>query len=78
VTQDLEWWVVDYDLPVSPPGVRRSFYRAVRRYLQENHGIGEYSTWSVLITQDRDFAEFVYGEAVKRGRAHIYKAELLK
>ena len=72
------WWVVDYDLPAGPPGVRRSFYRAVKRYLRETKGIGDWSTQSVLVTQDKDFAEFVWGEAVKRGRAHIYKARLLR
>lgn len=66
---------MDYDLPVSPPGIRQAFYRAVRGYLQENRGIGDWSTYSVIVTKDEAFARFVFSEASKRGRTNLYRAE---
>jgi len=71
-------WIVDYDLPDTP--VRRRFYRAIHKRLAEmNPGEKtEWSTWSVVITDDKVFAEFVYEEAVKIGRAHLYRAEKVK
>jgi len=37
-----------------------------------------WSTWSVVITDSQEFAEFVYSEAMKIGRAHLYEARRLK
>lgn len=71
-------FIVDYDLPAN--NSRRRFYRRIKRWLKAN-GTSEtagWSTQSVVITPDRDFAEFVYEEAAQLGRAHIYKAEKIK
>lgn len=78
MTSEGRLWVVDWDLPAEPPGIRRSFYRAVRRYLQENRGLADYSTQSVLITGDEAFARFVFAEASKRGRCNLYRAEAVQ
>lgn len=71
-------WIVDYDLPAN--NSRRRFYRRIRRYLK-THGTGETTRWStqsVVVTIDGNFAEFVYQEASQLGRAHMYKAEKVK
>jgi hypothetical protein len=71
-------WIVDYDLPQG--NSRRNFYRRVRNQLLQmgDTGVTGWSTQSVVITDDRDFAELVYEEAVKIGRAHLYKAEKVR
>jgi len=71
-------WIVDYDLPEG--WERRRFYRAVHGWLRE-HVTGEttgWSTQSVVITEDKEFAEFVYEKAIKLGKAHIYRAQKVK
>lgn len=71
-------WIVDYDFPADSN--RRQFYRALRRY-REEHKIMNGSVWStqsVVITVDREFAEFVYKLASHVGRANLYKAETVK
>jgi len=37
-----------------------------------------FSTYSVVITENREFAEFVYSEASQLGRANLYEARLMK
>ncbi len=72
-----ELYVVDYDLPRG--NERRRFYRAIQRYLRE-HLMEEtgWSTWSVVFTEDVNFAWFVYREALKVGGvAHVWRAERL-
>jgi hypothetical protein len=71
-------WIVDYDLRAN--NSRRSFYRHVKAWLQ-NHNIEKdvkWSTYSVVITEDREFAEFVYAEASQLGRANLYEAKQVK
>lgn len=73
-----QMYVVDYDLPAG--NMRRRFYRAVQRYLRE-HFMEEtgWSTWSVVFTEDLDFAWFLFREARKvGGTAHVWKAERLE
>jgi len=68
-------YVVDYDLPAGT--TRQRFYRAVQRYLRE-HFMEEtgWSTWSVVFTEDLEFAWTVYREALKvGGKAHVWRAE---
>ena len=70
-------YVVDYDLPRG--NRRRRFYRAVARYRRE-HLLEEtgWSTWSVVFTEDLDFAWLVYREALKvGGKAQVWRAERL-
>jgi len=71
-------WIVDYDLPAD--NRRRRFYRAIADWMAEHVGthVTKWSTWSVVITDNPEFADFVYQEAKKIGRAHMYKAEQLK
>lgn len=71
-------YVVDYDLPAGTE--RQRFYRAVKRYLRE-HFMEEtgWSTWSVVFTEDLDFAWTVFREARKVGGvAHVWKAERME
>jgi hypothetical protein len=67
-------WIIDYDLPEDSN--RRAFYRALRRYREEHKlmdGSG-WSTQSVVITADKEFAKFVYELASHVGRANLYRA----
>jgi len=67
-------WVVDYDLPVG--NQRRKFYRHIVSWLRERDmGSVRWSTYSVVVTEDREFAEFVFHEAIKVGRATLFRAE---
>jgi hypothetical protein len=70
-------WIVDYDLPAN--NARRNFYRHIKAWLRDR-GKGktaEWSTFSVVITQDKEFAEYVFYEASQLGHASLYKAEKL-
>ena len=73
----LKEYVVDYDLPADSR--RKRFYRRIRRYLR-HHYLDEvgWSTGSVVFTESRDFAWYVWREArAVGGVAHIYQAERL-
>jgi len=48
-------FVVEYDIPETPK-LRQRFYRAIKKYLAENNIYGRYSTQSVVITRDYNFA----------------------
>ena len=70
-------YVVAYDLPADHR--RKRFYRAVRKYLatQGDEETG-WSTYSVVFTRDREFAWFIYHQALKvGGRANVYEARKL-
>jgi hypothetical protein len=71
-------WIVDYDLPQTSN--RRQFYREIQRFLKKGGGSPAFnwSTQSVVITGDKEFADFVYEQASHLGHAHIYKAEKIK
>lgn len=72
------FWIVDYDLPANSS--RRQFYRELRRYREEHKlmdGSG-WSTQSVVITTDQEFAEFIYELASHVGQAHIYSAQKVR
>lgn len=70
----LNTFVVDYDLPTDSR--RKRFYRRVSRYLRARWmDPTEWSTQSVVITEDRDFAFFVWRAARGvGGTSHIYEA----
>jgi len=70
-------YVVEYDLPADHR--RKRFYRAINRYLRENTmDKTEWSTGSVVFTDDEDFAWFVHRQALKTGgTSHIYEARRL-
>lgn len=70
----LNMYVVEYDLPSDSR--RKRFYRRIRRYLRTYYKdeVG-WSTGSVVFTDDRDFAFYVWREARRAaGVAHIYEA----
>ena len=71
-------WIVDYDLPQNSS--RRRFYRRIQAWLRDHAGAGQtdWSTQSVVITDSKEFAEFVYAQASQLGHAHMYKAEKIK
>ena len=70
-------YVVDYDLPADHR--RKRFYRAVVKYLRQHHAPDTgWSTYSVVFTRDREFAWFIYHQALKvGGRANVYEARKL-
>jgi len=70
-------YIVDYDLPTDSR--RKRFYRRIRRYLRERWlDPTEWSTMSVVTTEDRDFAMFVWRAArAVGGIAHVYEARCI-
>ena len=72
-------FIVDYDLDMVRNSERRQFYRCVHKFLKHRNVTPEtWSTQSVLVTEDLEFAEFVYASAIKLGHAHIYEAKRIK
>jgi len=69
-----DWYLVEYDLPTD--NRRKRFYRAVHRYLRDFvEASTGWSSQSVVITKDKNFAWFVFREARKvGGLVHIYEA----
>lgn len=73
-------YVVDYDIPKSPR-LRSRFYRAINRYLTDvkHNGYTKYSTQSVIITNDPNFADYVFNMAINvGGRARLYLAKQIR
>jgi len=70
-------YVVDYDLPADFR--RKRFYRAISRYLSLHQlEETEWSTGSVVWTEDEDFAWEVHRQAkAVGGTAHVYEARRL-
>lgn len=73
----METYIVEYDLPNDFR--RKRFYRAIRRYLRlHNVDDTEWSTQSVVFTEDEDFAWYVHRQALKiGGTSHVYEARRL-
>jgi len=70
-------YIVEYDLPADSR--RKKFYRRIRRYfhLRGTDPVG-WSTGSVVVTESRGFAWYVYKEARNvGGTAHIYEGHQL-
>jgi len=67
-------WIVDYDLPQTSN--RRQFYREIQRFRKKTQRSQDvnWSTQSVVITVDKEFAEFVYAQASQLGHANLYRA----
>jgi hypothetical protein len=70
----VQYWVVDYDIPVEPHAKRRAFYRALHRILRKYEVTADRSTQSVWIMDNREIAEEIHVLAVNYGRSHIYTA----
>ena len=67
-------YLVHYDLPADSR--RKKFYRRIKRYLTNNYmdEVG-WSTGSVVVTENRKWAFYVWREArAVGGVAHIYEA----
>lgn len=66
-------YIVDYDLPADSR--RKRFYRRIQRYFRLNYmDPTGWSTASVVVTESRDFAWYVWREARSvGGEAHIYE-----
>lgn len=76
---EMPTYIVDYDLRMVHNSARRQFYRSIQRFLKDRNVAPEtWSTQSVLVTEDLEFAEFVYGLASELGHANIYKGERIK
>lgn len=70
------WYIVDYDIPVSPARERVQFYRDMETLHREYGSGSDYSTLSVFRTQDRALAQAVYLLVVAHyGSAHVYSGE---
>jgi hypothetical protein len=73
------YFIVDYDLDTS--NSRRSFYRHIKSWLKA-HGfrgtVAKWSSQSVIITKDEEFAGYVFEQAGMFGHANLYKAQLLE
>lgn len=78
-TDTRETYIVDYDISVEASS-RRRFYRHIKTWLRDHTGAADtnWSTQSVIITDNREFADFVYTEASQVGRAHMYEAKWIK
>lgn len=71
-------YVVEYDIPQAPK-LRQRFYRAIHRYLEEEGSFWKWSTQSVVITDDPNFAEYVFNQAIRvGGKARLYLAKPLR
>ena len=71
-------YVVEYDIPQNPK-LRQRFYRAIHRYLEEEGSFWKWSTQSVVITDDPNFADYVFNQAIQvGGRARLYLARPLR
>ena len=70
-------YMVEYDLPADAR--RKRFYRRIRRYFRLHYMDPEgWSTQSVVITENRNFAWYVWREARGvGGTAHIYEGHQL-
>jgi len=59
------FWIVEYDLPRDRTP-RRRFYKRVSSYLSRNpQALTTWSSYSVVVTSDKGFAEFVYRQALE-------------
>jgi len=58
-----KWYILAYDIPVTPEARRRRFYRTIQRWLRkhpETHTL--WMTQSTVITQSYEFTRFILNE----------------
>jgi hypothetical protein len=70
----VQYWVVDYDIPLEPHAKRRAFYRALHRTLRKYEIVADRSTQSVWILDSEVIAEEIHALALSYGRSHLYAA----
>ena len=68
----VQYWVVDYDIPVDPHAKRRAFYRALHRILRVHEIFADRSTQSVWVLDRKEIAEEIHSLAQSYG--HLYTA----
>jgi hypothetical protein len=66
-------WIVDYDIPSTPPRRRIAFYRAVYKVFSEAGIDWEFSTMSVHICADEAIARTLHSLAKQFGKSHLYR-----
>jgi len=74
-------WIVDWDVPAHPSGIRKRFYRTLREMCKEAGSENwDRSTYSVLKTPLASLAEEVFNlvKAVPGSRGNLYMARLIK
>jgi len=65
-------YIVDYDIPRDPPGKRVQFYRDLKKV----NGQCNFSTMSVICTEEKELAEAVYWLVTAYGgKVNMYKGK---
>ena len=70
----VQYYVVDYDIPVDPQAKRRAFYRALHKTLRAYEIEADRSTQSVWIIDNKKIAEAIHSLAASYGTSHLYQA----
>jgi hypothetical protein len=70
----VQYWIVDYDIPVESPAKRRAFYRALHVTLKAHNIVADRSTQSVWIIDSKEIAEQIHRLASRYGVSHLYSA----
>ncbi|MGD2251108.1 MAG: hypothetical protein PVF58_22145 [Candidatus Methanofastidiosia archaeon] len=66
-------YIVDYDIPKEPAGKQVQFYRDLKKV---NDGQCNFSTMSVICTEERELAEAVYWLVIGYGgTVNMYKGK---
>ncbi|MGD2250949.1 MAG: hypothetical protein PVF58_21330 [Candidatus Methanofastidiosia archaeon] len=66
-------YIVDYDIPKEPAGKRVQFYRDLKKV---NDGQCNFSTMSVICTEEKELAEAVYWLVIGHGgRVNMYQGK---
>jgi hypothetical protein len=66
-------YIVDYDIPKDPAGKRVQFYRDLKKV---NDGQYNFSTMSVICTEEKELAEAVYWlVSTYGGRVNMYEGK---
>jgi hypothetical protein len=70
----VQYWIVDYDIPLKPHAKRRAFYRALHKILRAHDIVADRSTQSVWITDSEEIAKEIQALASGYGKSHLYSA----
>lgn len=63
----IQFWVVDYDIPIDPHAKRRAFYRPLHRVLASHDIEADRSTQSVWIIDSENIAKEIHDLGAQRG-----------
>jgi len=70
----VEFYVVNYDIPLRPQARRRAFYRRLHEILRKHKITSDRSTASVWILDRREVAEEIHNLAASFGVSNLYTA----